>query len=61
MSDFIFSDAGSLFFGLWTAVVAALSILAFGRDLIPASLRPLPRPIQQDRQSSPESLEGNLR
>ncbi len=58
MSDFIFSDGGSLFLGLWTAIVAALSILAFGRDLLPTGLRP--RPVPQDRASSRDSIERNL-
>ena len=36
MSESFLSDAGSLFFAAWILVVAAVSIVAFGRDLFPA-------------------------
>jgi hypothetical protein len=35
MSESFLSDAGSLFFAAWILVVAAVSIVAFGRDLFP--------------------------
>jgi hypothetical protein len=48
MSDFFLSNAGSFFLAIWAAIVAALSIAAFGRDLLPASLRAVPdKPVQQ--------------
>ena len=34
--DLFLFDAGSLFFAAWIAVLAAVSITAFGRDLLPA-------------------------
>jgi hypothetical protein len=34
-SDSFLSNAGWLFFAAWTAVVAAVSIIAFGSDLLP--------------------------
>jgi len=36
ISDSFLSDAGWLFLGAWSVVVAAVSILAFGRDLLPS-------------------------
>jgi len=35
MSDSFLSNAGWLFFGVWTAIIFAVSILAFGSDLLP--------------------------
>lgn len=32
-------DAGWIFFAGWTAAVLAVSVIAFGRDLIPARAR----------------------
>ncbi len=59
MSDF-FLSAGSFFFAIWTAIVAALSIAAFRRDLLPASLRALPdKHVQQPlRAGSPRRKLG---
>jgi hypothetical protein len=34
-SDSFLSNAGWLFFAAWTAMVAAVSIIAFGSDLLP--------------------------
>lgn len=39
MSDWILTDLGSLFFLAWSAVIAGLSIAAFGRDLLPSKAR----------------------
>ena len=36
MSDAFLSDAGWLFFAVWSVVVGAVSIAAFGRDLLPS-------------------------
>jgi hypothetical protein len=36
MSDSFLSNAGWLFFGIWTAIIFAVGILAFGSDLLPA-------------------------
>ena len=35
LTDSFLADAGWLFFAAWSAVVAAVSIIAFGRDLLP--------------------------
>jgi hypothetical protein len=35
LNDSFLADAGWLFLAAWSAVVAALSIVAFGRDLLP--------------------------
>jgi hypothetical protein len=46
LSDAFLSNAGWLFFAAWSAMVAAVSIAAFGRDLLPrrAHLDPSPTP-----------------
>jgi len=36
ISDSLLFDAGSLFFAIWGLILAALSVTAFGRDLLPA-------------------------
>jgi hypothetical protein len=48
--SFLF-DAGSLFFAAWIAVLDAVSITAFGRDLLPAKSHPEPvrKPQSADR------------
>jgi len=55
MSDSIFSDAGWFFFALWSIVVGAISVTAFGRDLLPSKARVEPRrlavPQTKDRHS----------
>jgi hypothetical protein len=35
LSDAFLSNAGWLFFAAWSAMVVAVSIAAFGRDLLP--------------------------
>lgn len=35
LTDSFLSNAGWLFFGAWSVVVAAVSIIAFGHDLLP--------------------------
>jgi len=47
LSDSFLSDAGWLFFGAWSAVVAAVSLAAFGRDLLPSRVRLEPPPEAQ--------------
>ena len=44
ISDSFLSNAAWLFFALWTVAVAAVSIIAFGRDLLPrtADVNPAP-------------------
>jgi hypothetical protein len=48
-------DASVFFFALWSLVVGAISIAAFGRDLLPVQVRVEPRnaaiPESKDRQS----------
>jgi len=44
MSDSFLSDAGWLFLAAWSIVVAAVSIAAFGRDLLPSRAHINPRP-----------------
>jgi hypothetical protein len=51
LSDSLLFDAGSLFFAAWIAVIAAVSLAAFGRDLIP--LRAQPNPAQEARAAEP--------
>jgi len=34
MSDSFLSDAGSLFFAIWSLIIGAVTLKAFGRDLI---------------------------
>lgn len=34
-SESFLSNAGWLFFAAWSAIIAAISIAAFGRDLLP--------------------------
>jgi len=36
MNDSILTDAGALFFAAWSLVIAALTLKAFGRDLLPS-------------------------
>lgn len=35
LTDSFLADAGWLFFAAWSAVVTVVSIIAFGRDLLP--------------------------
>mgnify|MGYP001473559139 CR=1 FL=1 len=39
MSDSLFSNAGWFFFVAWSLIVAAVSVDAFIRDLLPSKLR----------------------
>ena len=34
MSDSFLSDAGSLFFAVWSLIISAVTLKAFGRDLL---------------------------
>jgi len=45
ISDSFLSNAALLFFVLWTAVVTAVSVVAFGRDVVPrrVHLSPVPK------------------
>ena len=36
MSDSLFSDAGWLFFAIWSIAVGIVNITAFGPDLVPS-------------------------
>jgi len=36
MSDSYLFDVGWFFFAAWTAIVAAISLAAFGKDLLPS-------------------------
>jgi len=49
-SDTFLSDASWLFFAVWSVVVAAVSIAAFGRDLLPsrAHIDPHPNSLPSD-------------
>ena len=55
MSDSLFSDAGWFFFAIWSVVVGAINLTAFGRDLLPAKARVEPHrlavPQTKDRHS----------
>ncbi len=39
MSDSFLSDAGSLFFAIWSLIIGAVTLKAFGRDLISSKAR----------------------
>jgi hypothetical protein len=41
-TDTFLFDAGSLFFAAWIAVLAGVTVAAFGRDLLPAKAHPEP-------------------
>jgi hypothetical protein len=41
-ADTFLFDAGSLFFAAWIAVLAGVTVSAFGRDLLPAKAHPEP-------------------
>jgi hypothetical protein len=43
-TDSFFFDAGSLFFAAWIAVIAGVTIAAFGRDLVPGKAHASPDP-----------------
>ena len=36
MSDSFLCDAGSLFFAVWSLIIGAVTLKAFGRDLLPS-------------------------
>ena len=44
--DSLLFNAGTVFFGAWIAVIAAVSVAAFGRDLLPSKvpLDPVQKP-----------------
>ena len=42
LRDSLFSDAGWLFFVIWSIVIGALSVAAFGRDLLEAKTPAIP-------------------
>ncbi|GEM_PF-5536329 len=47
ISDSFLSNAAILFFALWTAVVTAVSVVAFGRDVVPRRVHVSPAPKAQ--------------
>ena len=51
LTDLFLADAGWLFFAAWSAVVTVVSIIAFGRDLLPwkAQLDSAPKSLPPDR------------
>lgn len=44
MSDSFLSDAGSLFFAIWSLIIGAVTLKAFGRDLISSRFDPIHPP-----------------
>jgi len=44
VGDSFLSDAGWVFFAAWSVIVAAVSLAAFGRDLLPSRMRLKPPP-----------------
>ena len=61
ISDSLLSDAAWLFFAAWTVMVAAVTIAAFGRDLLPWTVevnpaRPIPSPTDQVRPTRSTAL-----
>jgi len=53
MPDSFLFDAGSLFFAAWIAVLAAITITAFGRDLLPTKAHPNPDRTQPSDRARP--------
>jgi hypothetical protein len=53
-TDTFLFNAGWLFFAAWSAVIAGLTIAAFGRDLLPWKPRPDPahKPHSADQSSA---------
>ena len=51
LSESFLSNAAWLFFAAWTAMIAAITVAAFGRDLLPwaADLNPAPKSRPTDR------------
>jgi hypothetical protein len=56
-SESFLSNAGWIFFAAWSAIVTAISIVAFGRDLLPWTARldsaPSSQPPKQVRPTHP--------
>jgi hypothetical protein len=44
MSDSFIFNAGSFFFAGWTAIIAGVTVTAFGRDLLPSKAQADPAP-----------------
>lgn len=59
-SESFLSNAGWLFFAAWSALITAISIAAFGRDLLPWSAHldtaSKSQPPQQSRPTHPKTL-----
>ncbi len=55
ISDSLLFDAGFLFFAAWGLIIAALSVAAFGHDLLPAKA-----PHDPVRKTSPHSTAGRM-
>jgi hypothetical protein len=57
ISDSFLSNAGWLFFAAWSATVLVVSIVAFGRDLVPrrAHFSPAPKSQAADQVRSTQS------
>lgn len=60
LTDSFLSNAGWFFFAAWTAIVAAVSIVAFGRDVLPrkAGINPASKsqPADQVHPTQPSTL-----
>jgi hypothetical protein len=60
MSDSFLSDAGGLFFAVWSIIVSAVGLAAFGRDMLPSKahldpaqkFQPADQPPPRTRRSS---------
>jgi len=52
-ADTFLFDAGSIFFAAWIAVVAAVTITAFGRDLLPSEAHLDPAKSHSNRPADP--------
>jgi hypothetical protein len=48
-TDTFLFNAGSLFFAAWIAVIAAVTVAAFGRDLLPGNAHARPEPAQEPK------------
>jgi hypothetical protein len=52
-ADSFLFNAGSLFFAAWIAIIAGVTIAAFGRDLLPGNPHARPDPAHKPNPADP--------
>ena len=52
-TDSFLFNAGSLFFAAWIAIIAGVTIAAFGRDLLPGNSHARPDPAHKPNPADP--------